>query len=271
MGTSWKMNKTLAQARDYAQALAATEAARWPGVQPFVIPPATALATVSAVLGPDSHVMVGAQNAHWEDAGAWTGEVSVPQVADAGARIVELGHSERREHFAETDETVNRKVRSVLRHGLTPLVCVGEPDDVFRSGGSVEHVLAQIHSALQQVPDTREVLLAYEPIWAIGENGRPATFDDVAPVFAAVAGECAGRVRGVLYGGSVSPDNALEMLSVPGVDGLFAGRSAWEVDGYLRLLDLAAGRAAENSRAQHRAPGPVRPEELRGVPAHRTS
>jgi L-erythrulose 1-phosphate isomerase len=240
VGTSWKMNKTLAQARDYAQALAATEPGRWPGVQPFVIPPATALATVSAVLGPDSHVMVGAQNAHWDDAGAWTGEVSVPQVADAGARIVELGHSERREHFAETDETVNHKVRSVLRHGLTPLVCVGEPDDVFRSGGSVEHVLAQIRAALHQVPDARDVLLAYEPIWAIGEHGRPATSEDVAPVFAAIADEYAGHMRGVLYGGSVSPDNALETLSVPGVDGLFIGRSAWEVDGYLGLLDLVA-------------------------------
>ncbi|WP_309080684.1 triose-phosphate isomerase [Zhihengliuella sp.] len=240
VGTSWKMNKTLAQARAYAEALAATGPDRWPGLQPFVIPPATALSTVSAALGPESAVLVGAQNAHWEDAGAWTGEVSVPQVADAGARIVELGHSERRQHFAETDETVNRKVRSVLRHGLIPLVCVGEPDSVFRAGQSVPHVLAQIRAAILEVPRTDEVLVAYEPIWAIGQHGRPAAPEDVAPVFDAIDREFGGSLRGVLYGGSVSPDNALQILSVPGVDGLFIGRSAWEAERYLELLDQVA-------------------------------
>jgi len=242
VGTSWKMNKTLAQARDYARTLAATDQRRWRGIQPFIIPPATALSTVSEVLGPRSPILLGAQNAHWEDAGAWTGEVSVPQVADAGAQIVEIGHSERREFFAETDETVNLKVAATLRHGLTPLVCVGEPADVFARGESVAHVLRQVRAALDGVRDTSGVLLAYEPVWAIGSGGRPATPSDIGEVFAALATEWGGAVRGVLFGGSVDPSNAVATLGVDGVDGLFVGRAAWDVEGFVGLLELVASR-----------------------------
>ncbi|CAN5384199.1 triose-phosphate isomerase [soil metagenome] len=242
VGTGWKMNKTLAEARDYAETLAATGPGRWPGVQPFILPPATALATVSAVLGPSSHVLVGAQNAHWADEGAWTGEVSVRQVADAGASIVEIGHSERREFFAETDETVNLKVKATLRHGLTPLVCVGEPGEVFAAGHSVPHVLEQVRAALDGVDDVSSVVLAYEPIWAIGVSGRPATTSDIADVFAALSAEWGSGVRAILFGGSVNPDNALATLGVDGVDGLFIGRAAWDVTGLIGLLDLVAAR-----------------------------
>jgi len=154
--------------------------------------------------------------------------------------LVELGHSERRAHFNETDATVNLKVRSVLRHGLVPLVCVGEPDEVFRQGGSSEYILRQAHAALDQVPDASEVLIAYEPVWAIGAAGRPAHPEDIESQFAALTEALRGRVRAILYGGSVNPENATETLAVPGVDGLFVGRSAWEVEGYLRLVDLAA-------------------------------
>ena len=242
VGTGWKMNKTLAQARDYAGTLAATDPRRWPGVQPFILPPATALASVSAVLGPRSHVLVGAQNAHWADDGAWTGEISVPQVADAGATMVEIGHSERRAYFAETDATVNLKVKATLRHGLIALVCVGEPDDVFVAGGSVLHVLEQVRAALDGVGDVSSVVLAYEPIWAIGSDGRLAAPSDIADVFAALRAEWGGSVKAVLFGGSVNPGNALATLAVDGVDGLFIGRAAWEVTGFIGLLDLVAAR-----------------------------
>ena len=242
VGTGWKMNKTLAQARAYAETLAATDPERWAGVQPFILPPATALAAVSAVLGPSSHVLVGAQNAHWADDGAWTGEVSVPQVADAGAAIVEIGHSERRTFFAETDETVNLKVKATLRHGLIPLVCVGEPEGVFAAGRSVPHVLDQVRAALDGVGDVSSVVLAYEPIWAIGSGGRPAEPSDIADVFAALRAKWGGSVRAVLFGGSVNPDNALTLLGVAGVDGLFIGRAAWDVAGFIGLLDLVAGQ-----------------------------
>jgi len=242
VGTGWKMNKTLAQARGYAQTLSATDPGRWPGVQPFILPPSTALASVSAVLGPSSHILMGAQNAHWEDDGAWTGEVSVPQVADAGAQIVEIGHSERRAFFAETDETVNYKVKATVRHGLTPLVCVGEPADVFAAGNSVTHVLNQVRAALDGVGDTSSVVLAYEPIWAIGSGGRPAAPSDIADVFSALTAQWGGSVGGVLFGGSVNLGNALATLDVDGVDGLFVGRAAWEVQGFIELLDLVASR-----------------------------
>jgi L-erythrulose 1-phosphate isomerase len=248
VGTSWKMTKTLAEARTYAEALAAaaraTGADRWPGVQPFVIPPATALSTVRQALPASSGVRLGAQNAHWEDAGAWTGEVSVPQVADAGAELVEIGHSERREHFGDTDEVVRRKVHAALRHGLVPLLCVGETGDVRDAGGSVEHVLAQAHAALDDVDDVDDlgrVLIAYEPVWAIGEHGRAATPDDIAGVVAALAQDFGGSVEGLLYGGSVNRANALELMAVEHVSGLFIGRAAWDVDGFVAILDDVTG------------------------------
>ncbi|HMR22311.1 MAG TPA: triose-phosphate isomerase [Micropruina sp.] len=244
VGTSWKMNKTLAEARDYATRLAAALSDGAPaGVQPFIIPPATAITTVRDILGPDSPVVLGIQNAHWADAGAWTGEISVPQAADAGARLVEIGHSERREFFAETDETVNLKVKATLAHGLRPLLCVGEPGEVFAAGGSVAHIMVQVAAALDGIDDVSRVLIAYEPIWAIGEHGREARPEDIEAVFAALDAAYGDRVEAILYGGSVNQGNAEETLRVPGVNGLFVGRSAWQVDGYLELLRIAASLA----------------------------
>ena len=244
VGTSWKMTKTRAEGVAWARALVEASAARsWDGVQPFVVPPATAIAEVAAELaaGPGTrHVLVGAQDAHWEDAGAWTGELSVPQVADAGARLVEIGHSERREHFAETDERVGWKVRAALRHGLVPLVCVGETADLREAGRSEEHVLGQVRAALDGVEDASRVVVAYEPVWAIGERGREARPEEVAGVVAAVAAEVGSRVAAVLYGGSVTVAGAPGLLDVPGVDGLFVGRTAWDVRGFTALLDLAS-------------------------------
>ncbi|GHS84772.1 triosephosphate isomerase [Actinomycetota bacterium] len=239
LGTSWKMTKTLADATAWARAVAAAHWAGLPTVRPFVLPPATALTAVRDVLV-GSPVEVGAQNAHWADAGAWTGEVSVPQVRDAGAVLVEIGHSERRAWFGETDRTVNLKVHATLRHGLTALVCVGEPEAAFRAGRSVEHVLAQTRAALADVTDLGRVLVAYEPVWAIGEQGRPARPDEVAGVVAALAAEVGPAGVRLLYGGSVDTSNAADLLAVPGLDGLFVGRAAWAAEGFLALAALAA-------------------------------
>lgn len=252
VGTSWKMTKTRAEGVAWARAVVAAAAERggegaWRGVQPFVVPPATAITEVAAALRAPgtSRVLVGAQDAHWEDAGAWTGELSVPQLADAGAQLVELGHSERREHFAETDERVALKVAAVLRHGLLPLVCVGETAQQRDAGRSVDVVITQARVALDTAADQRCVL-AYEPVWAIGERGREARPEEVAPVVAALAGlvaEVGGSARRnpVLYGGSVTLEGAPGVLEVPGVDGLFVGRTAWRAEGFTALLDLAAG------------------------------
>ncbi|CAN5300644.1 hypothetical protein BH11ACT7_BH11ACT7_01470 [soil metagenome] len=127
IGTSWKMNKGLTEARLYARELSEYVSRNPPtGVQPFIIPSFTALAATRDELGADSPVLLGVQNAHWEDRGAWTGEVSVAQAKDAGAQLVEIGHSERREHFGETVATTRLKVAAVLAHGLVPLLCIGE-------------------------------------------------------------------------------------------------------------------------------------------------
>ena len=229
------MTKTLAEARAYAERLVGAEWAE--GLQPFVIPPATAIAAVAEILPPGGPVLVGAQDAHWQDEGAWTGEVSVPQVKDAGARLLEIGHSERRAHFAETDERVNLKVHAALRHGVLPLVCVGEDATQRAAGAEVELVTAQVRAALAGVPAHARVLLAYEPVWAIGDAGTPATPDQVRHVVAAIAA-VAGPARPVLYGGSVSLDNAAALSAIPEVAGLFVGRAAWDVEGFLALADI---------------------------------
>lgn len=239
VGTSWKMNKTRGEARAFADALRAADAAADPRVQRFVIPPFTALAEVADALRGTS-VVVGAQNAHWEDAGAWTGEVSVPQVADAGATLVEIGHSERRAHFGETDGTVGLKVATALRHGLVPLVCVGE-HAADKEAGRADAVLArEVEAALSPVAGAAgAVLLAYEPVWAIGERGVPAEpsyADERQARIAELARGVMGRDVPVLYGGSVNPGNCEALIACSHVDGLFIGRSAWSPEGYLDIL-----------------------------------
>ncbi|MGW0789207.1 triose-phosphate isomerase [Streptomyces sp. NPDC002911] len=243
IGTSFKMTKTRALSVAYATRLRSALGDGIPGVQPFVIPPATALAEVSAVFGEDPSVLTGTQNAHWEDEGAWTAEISVPQAADAGASIVEIGHSERREHFAETDATVAAKVAATLRHGLTPLLCCGESAEIFARGGSVEHVLGQVAAAFHGLADTSRALIAYEPVWAIGAHGREPRPEEIAAVHEALAAEWGDRVTGVLYGGSVNVHNAAGLLGVPGVNGLFVGRAAWDIEGYLALLETGRRHA----------------------------
>ncbi|MGO1600714.1 triose-phosphate isomerase [Brachybacterium sp.] len=246
VGTSWKMTKTLAEARTWAEGLrdhlAQTAST---AVQPFVIPSFTATTAVAGVLGEDSPALLGVQNAHWEEAGAWTGEVSVPQAKDAGAQIVEIGHSERREHFGETVATTRLKVAAALRHGLTPLLCIGESAEVKEAGGSSEFILEQARGALAGLTDEElsRVVIAYEPIWAIGENGRPATVAELIEPFAALGAEYSGRITGLLYGGSVNLDNAAALLEIEHVTGLFVGRTAWQLEGYLELLQIAEAHA----------------------------
>lgn len=247
VGTSWKMTKTLAQSRAWANGLREALDGRAPaGVQPFVIPPFTAVTAVAEAFGDDSPVLLGVQNAHWEDEGAWTGEVSVPQAKDAGAQLVEIGHSERREHFGETVESTRRKVAAALRHGLIPLLCIGESLAVKERGGSTEFIVGQAAGALDGLgaQELSRVVIAYEPIWAIGEQGRPATVEELAGPFSALGEIYSGRVGGLLYGGSVNLENASDLLGIEHVSGLFVGRTAWELQGYLALLRIAEAHAA---------------------------
>ena len=255
IGTSWKMTKTLAEAIGYVDVLAAAPIPA--GVQPFVLPAHTALAAVRERLSVDSPVLLGAQNAHWASEGAWTGEISMQMAADAGASLIEIGHSERREHFGETDATVAAKASAALQHGLTPLICVGEPSTVRDAGRAETFVAAQVRAALtRRSPDeVGRCLIAYEPVWAIGDAGRPAGVDEIAPIMRTISATVAeltggGRLRALLYGGSVDPGNAATLLDDPHTEGLFVGRAAWQIEGYLRLLEIAGLHAQCHPESQ---------------------
>ncbi|CAM5774202.1 triosephosphate isomerase [Labrys miyagiensis] len=241
VGTSWKMNKTLAEAETFAEGLLAAEAKADSRIQRFVIPPFTAVREVKRLLASTS-VKVGAQNMHWADQGAWTGEISPLMLLDCGLDLVELGHSERREHFGETDETVGRKVAAAVGHGLIPLICIGETAEDKASGRADEVLEKEVRGALATLSPNQfaaPILLAYEPVWAIGEHGVPASADYADARQAriiSVAQSVLGRRIPCLYGGSVNPGNCAELATSPHVDGLFIGRSAWNVAGYLDIL-----------------------------------
>ncbi|MGB3485403.1 MAG: triose-phosphate isomerase [Mycobacterium sp.] len=239
IGTSWKMTKTIDEARTFAARLVEAVPTIPADVQPFILPSHTALATVHSVLGDDSPVILGAQNAHWAAPGAHTGEVSMEQVRDAGATLVEIGHSERRAQFGETDETVMLKTRRAVDLGLRALVCVGESAATRSLGGAVDYVMGQVSQALAslQSDELGRVIVAYEPQWAIGENGTASSPDKVADVLAEVRAQWQG-LEAVLYGGSVTTSNAPGYFELPYLDGLFIGRAAWSVEGYLSFLQL---------------------------------
>jgi len=245
IGTSWKMNKTLGEAMAFVEELTDAGTLRQPHIQPFVIPPFTTLREVGAALR-GCGVKVGAQNMHWADSGAWTGEISPLMLKDCGAELVELGHAERRAHFGETDDTVALKVEAAVRHGLTPLICLGETL-ADREGGRTEAVLdRQLSTALGRLDGKlREapILLVYEPVWAIGENNVSATAvcaNETQAHITAIAEHLMGRRILCLYGGSVNADNCVELVSQPHVDGLFIGRSAWNASGFLDIFSRCA-------------------------------
>lgn len=245
VGTSWKMNKTLSEAMLFASKLRAADTDAHPQIQRFVIPPLTSVREVKAELK-DSSVLVGAQNMHWADSGAWTGEVSPLMLTDCELDIVELGHSERRTHFGETNETVALKSASAVRNGLIPLICIGETLTEREAGNATAVLAEQVAQALTAIRNEKcdaPVLLAYEPVWAIGEGGIPASSDYANKRHAeikALSKEILGNAVPCLYGGSVNLENCVEFIQCEHIDGLFIGRSAWNVEGYLDILHRCA-------------------------------
>jgi triosephosphate isomerase (TIM) len=244
---NWKMYKTSSEARGYVQRLLS----RLPmgnGVELALCAPFTALAaTVDALGGSDVHVL--AQNMHQEREGAYTGEVSAPMIAELGAKGVLLGHSERRQYFNETDRALQEKVPAALEGGLQPMLCVGESEEEHEAGDTQRKLRHQVQEALEKVPDGRlnEVVIAYEPIWAIG-TGKVATPEhaqDAIGFIRALVGdrseEAAQRVR-VLYGGSVKPENARELLSQPDIDGALVGGASLDPDGLVEIVKAAAAQ-----------------------------
>jgi L-erythrulose 1-phosphate isomerase len=240
IGTSWKMNKIRAEAAEFAKTLAASPVAMSPSVQPFVIPPFTYIADAVGILK-DTRVKIGAQNMHWEDNGAWTGEISAPMIKDCGASMVELGHSERRTFFNETDETVALKVQAALKYGLLALVCIGDTKAEYDAGQTAQALERQTRMALRHVGKAalNNVIFAYEPVWSIGVGGTPADPDfanDQHVKIKKITAEIAGKALFVLYGGSVNPQNCCDLAARPHIDGLFIGRSAWHATGYIEIV-----------------------------------
>ncbi len=240
IGTSWKMNKTRAEAIAFADGLAASSFALTDTCQPFVIPPFPYIAEVAARLS-KTRVKVGAQNMHWADAGAWTGEISPLMIKDCGATLVEIGHSERREFFGETDETVALKTEAALRHGLTALVCIGDTRREYDAGLTAQALERQVRALLSRVAHKAKgnVIIAYEPVWSIGEGGTPATPDFANAQHVkidALVQSLTGTRLPILYGGSVNPGNCVALSAQSHIDGLFIGRSAWDVKGYLGIM-----------------------------------
>ena len=241
---NWKLHKTIEEAEAFIGALLPRVSSS-DGIDIAVCPPFTALqAMVDSSRG--SRVEVYAQNMHQAPEGAFTGEVSAPMLEEVGVHGVVLGHSERREYFNETDQALQAKVVKAMDAGLAPMLCVGETEDERERGDTERKLRHQVMEGLEKVPKDRlhEVTIAYEPIWAIG-TGLTATpeqaQDAVAFVRALVADrdrEQAERTR-ILYGGSVKPDNAAELLALPDVDGALVGGGSLEVDSFAAIIDAA--------------------------------
>lgn len=247
IGTSWKMNKPLSEALAYCEILAShLPAVMHPQIQPFFIPPFTAIHAVSEFFRTHQlPCLTGAQNMHQQEDGAWTGEISASMLVEAGATLVEMGHSERRGAFNETDAAINAKVHTALRHGLRPLVCIGDSADEKRWGVSTETVVRQMKIALHGLTaaQAQQAVIAYEPVWAIGEHGTPATPQQAATIhqalraaLCAVYGADAAAKVPLLYGGSVNLQNCAELVAQPDIDGLFIGRAAWDAAGYCAIV-----------------------------------
>ena len=247
---NWKMNKTGAEGRALVGELLKEVAPFDPAeVDIVVCPPFTTLAAVRPLLE-GSKVRLGAQNVHWEDHGAFTGEVSAAMLKEAGVEYVIIGHSERRQYFGETDETVNRRLKAALKAGLKPIVCVGELLEE-RQGGSTEAVLRkQIRGGFAGLDAAAMagVVIAYEPVWAIG-TGLTATPEiaeatqafirrEVAELFGS---ECAAKVR-IQYGGSMKAANARELVAQPDIDGGLIGGAALEAAGFAKLIAEALAK-----------------------------
>lgn len=244
---NWKMNND----REAAKALAAELVEALPevpaGVEILVCPPTIDLCCVAHKLE-GSAIALGAQNCYWEASGAYTGETSVPMLKSAGCTYCIIGHSERRDYFHESDEDQNKKAKALVAGGIVPVFCCGEPLEVREAGTYVEHVVAQVKAGLEglELASADQLVVAYEPIWAIG-TGMTATADDAQEVCHAVrealvelfGAEMADGIR-VLYGGSAKPGNIAELVAKPDVDGALVGGASLKAADFSEMVVKAA-------------------------------
>lgn len=244
---NWKMNKTIGEALELVKSLhhgiqfSATQ-----NIDIVVAPTFTALSKVADFLK-DSFISVAGQDLFWEDSGAFTGQISAPLLKDAGAEYVIIGHSERRQYFQETDETVNKKTKAALKHQLIPIVCVGETLAERESGKVNEVVKTQITQGLANLTteDANKIVVAYEPVWAIG-TGKTATPEQAEEVHVIIRGileqmfgaPIAAKIK-ILYGGSVKASNAKEILSKPNIDGALVGGASLKAEDFIGIITNA--------------------------------
>ena len=247
---NWKMNGTVSEARALATAI--RDGLKRPGrVEVVVCPPFTALAAVGETLA-GSPLTLGAQNCHPEASGAHTGEIAPPMLVELGCRFVLCGHSERRHELAETDEQINRKVAAAIRHGLTPVLCMGETAEERRQGLTFTTVEGQLRAGLAGL-DTGSLarcVLAYEPVWAIGTgvNATPAQAAEVHGYLRGLVSEVGSKEIAqsmrILYGGSVKADNADALLAENEIDGALVGGASLSAPGFIGIVRKAARGAA---------------------------
>ncbi|MEU6642999.1 triose-phosphate isomerase [Saccharomonospora sp. NPDC046836] len=248
---NWKMNLNHLEAIALVQKIAFSLPEKYYAkVDVTVIPPFTDIRSVQTLVDGDKLLLTyGAQDLSPHDSGAYTGDVSGPMLAKLGCTYVVIGHSERREYHGETDEVVNKKVRAAVKHGLTPILCVGEQLEVREAEGHIEHTTSQLIAGLKglKAEQVQNTVIAYEPVWAIG-TGRVATPSDAEEVCAALrsalaekyGADLAAQVR-VLYGGSVKSGNIADLIKCENVDGALVGGASLDGEEFTKLCALAAG------------------------------
>ena len=246
------MNKTASEAVRFVRELVSA-LPKDPAVEIVLAPPFTALESVRSVMSAASHLALGAQNLHWEPQGAFTGEISAPMLRDVGCTYVIVGHSERRALFGERDGDIHKKVRSAVANGLRPILCVGESWDERRSNRTDAVVTGQVVAGLGDLrpPELDAVTIAYEPVWAIG-TGQAATTDQAVAVHRAIRScvvsgwspDAANRMR-ILYGGSVTPQNASSLLRESEIDGALVGGACLKTESFATIVLAAKNRPAQ--------------------------
>lgn len=243
---NWKMFKTVPEALAFVHGIKKTITGL-DNVEVVLCPTFTALALMAEALC-GTGIAVGAQNVFWEDNGAFTGEISPVMLKDTGCRYVIIGHSERRQYFGETDENVNRKVKAVFSHALVPIMCVGETLDEREAGATKKVVHTQTSAGLAKLQPEQAagIVIAYEPVWAIG-TGRTSSDEDAQEVIAFIRGivreqfgaDAARKVR-ILYGGSVKPENTAGLMAKDDIDGALVGGASLEVDSFVEIIKKTA-------------------------------
>jgi len=241
---NWKMYKNMASAKEFADAFKKIYTKK-DGVDVAFCAPFLQLQTLKAEFA-GSGVYVGAQNCHFEDEGAYTGEISVPMLAEVAVDYCVVGHSERRQYFAETDETVNKKLKKLLPAGILPILCVGEVLEQREAGVQEEVVKKQVVADFEGISaeDAKKVVIAYEPVWAIG-TGKTATSAQAQEMCAFIRGvlaEMYGRETAdavlIQYGGSVKPENASEILNMPDIDGALVGGASLVPEKFIKIVEF---------------------------------